>query len=150
MIKIIITITALLVSLLSFSQDTGKDTQGEFNGLRCAGSVGICYVTPPDVNNKSTTMKNYTTYKKSENTIVIELDNNTLSIEDQKKFFGKEYSKITVNEQLTFIQDADYEFSFDALLYLDMDVRYKYLKKGEYPLEIINDKVQVTLSLSKD
>lgn len=95
-------------------------------------------------------MKNYTTYKKAENTMVIELDTNTLSQDDQKKFFGKEYSKITGNEQLTFVQDSDYEFSFDALIYLDMDFRYKYLKKGEYPLEIINNKVQVTLSLSKD
>lgn len=150
MIRIIISITVFLISLFSFSQTAGKPTQGEFNGIRCVGTPGICYVSPPDSNNKSTTMKNYTTYKKSGNIMVIELDTNTLSLEDQKKFFGKEYSKITANEQLTFVQEADYEFSFDTLLYLDMDFRYKYLKKGEYPLQIIENKVQVTLTLSKE
>ena len=150
MIRLIVTATLFLLSLLGFSQTTGKATQGEFSGVRCVGTNGICYVVPPDSNNKSNTMKNYTTFKKSDNIIVIELDVNTLSIEDQIKFFGKEYSRITANEQLSFIQDADYEFSFDTLLYLELDYRYKYLKKGAYPLSIQDNKVQVTLTLSKD
>ena len=82
--------------------------------------------------------------------MILELDANTLSKKDQIKFFGKEYSKIAVNEKLTFIQEEDYEFSFDFLLYLDLDTRYKYLKKGEYPLEIKKEIVNVLLTLSKD
>lgn len=95
-------------------------------------------------------MKNYTTYKLSHNTMMIELETTTLSIEDQIKFFGKEYSKISSNEELTFVQEADYVFSIEALLYLGFDLSYKNLKKGTYPLSIINDKIQISLTLSKD
>lgn len=150
MIKIAITAATFLVSLVTSSQNLGKDAQGEFNGKVCDIGRGLCNTTPPGINNKSTTMKNYTTYKQSENTMIIELDTNNLSVEDQKKFFGKEYSKITSNEVLTFVQEADYVFSADMLLYLGFDLSYKNLKKGTYPLAIIKDKVLITLTLSKD
>ena len=149
MIKIIITLTAMLITLVANAQTTGKIAQGDFNGKLCDIGRGLCTITPPSTTNKSTTMKNYTTYKKAFNVMLIELDTNTLSVEDQKKFFGKEYSKITTNETLSFIQDADFEFDFDTLVYLDLDYRYKYLKKGEYPLQIIKDKVQITFTLSR-
>lgn len=149
MIRIIISVTMFLISLCASAQNLGKSTQGDFNGQRCNGSVGICYVTPPTTNT-SQTMKNYTTYKQSENTMIIELDTTTLSAEDQIKFFGKEYSKITSNETLNFVQEADYVFSIEALLYLGFDLSYKNLKKGTYPLSIIKDKIQISLTLSKD
>jgi hypothetical protein len=72
-----------------------------------------------------------------------------LSKEEQNKFFGKEYARITPNEKLYFIQDEDYVFDLDTLLYLDFDYHYKYLKKGNYPLEIKDDKIYVTLTLTK-
>ena len=149
MIRIIISVTMFLISLCASAQNFGKTTQGDFNGQRCNGAVGICYVTPPTTNTPST-MKNYTTYKQSENTMIIELETTTLSIEDQIKFFGREYSKITSNETLTFVQEADYVFSIEALLYLGFDLSYKNLKKGTYPLSIIKDKIQISLTLSKD
>ena len=95
-------------------------------------------------------MKNCKAIKNSATSLILELNISGLSKDDQIKFFGKEYTEITVDEKLTFIQEADYEFSFDVLVHLDLDIRYKYLKKGEYPLEITNDKVQVLLTLSKD
>lgn len=149
MIRLIISVTVLLISLCASAQNFGKTTQGNFNGKLCDIGRGLCDITPPTTN-KSTTMKNYTTYKQSENTMIIELDTATLSNEDQIKFFGKEYSKITSNEKLSFVQDADHVFSVEALLYLGFDLSYKNLKKGIYPLAIIKDKVQITLTLSKD
>lgn len=150
MIKTAITAAIFLISLAASSQNFGKAAQGEFNGRVCDIGRGLCTITPPNTNNKSTTIKNYTTYKQSENTMIIELDTNNLSVEDQKKVFGKEYSKITSNEELTFVQEADYVFSLDMLLYLGFDILYKNLKKGTYPLAIIKDKVLITLTLSKD
>lgn len=150
MIRIIIATTVFLLSICTFAQNAEKAAQGEFNGRLCDIGRGLCTVTPPNTNNKSTTMKNFKAIKTTPTSIILELNTTELSKEDQIKFFGKEYSKITATEKLTFIQEDDYEFSFDLLLYLDMDIRYKYLKKGEYPLEIIKDKVQVSLTLSKD
>jgi hypothetical protein len=150
MIKIAITIASFLISLLTFSQNVGKSSQGEFNGKLCDIGRGLCNTTPPNTNDKSASMKNYTTYKQSENTMVIELDINNLSLEDQKKFFGKEYSKISSNEVLTFVQDADFVFPIETLIYLGYNLSYRNLKKGEYPLAIIKDKILITLTLTKD
>lgn len=150
MIRFIITTTTLLLASLSFSQvNTGKESQGTLSGRACGLGRGVCDITPPNSITKSANMKNFTTYKQSENTMVIELDATTLSVDDQKMIFGKEYSKMTSNETLTFEQEEDYVFDIDTLIYLGFDVNFKYLKKGTYPLSIVKDKVLVTLTLSK-
>lgn len=81
--------------------------------------------------------------------MVIELDATKLSVEDQRLIFGKEYSRMTADETLTFVQGEDYTFDLDALIYLGFDINFKYLKKGSYPLTIVKDKVLITLTLSK-
>jgi len=149
MIKLIITMTALIMSFFGSAQTEGKTAQANFNGKRCDIGRGLCNLDSLSTSNRSTTMKAIKTYKKSENTMVIEMDVMNLSKEDQNKFFGKEYSKITSDEKLYFIQDEDYVFDLDTLLYLDFDYHYKYLKKGNYPLEIKDDKIYVTLTLTK-
>jgi hypothetical protein len=149
MIKFIITATALLVSMLSNSQDNGKATQGEFNGKLCDIGRGLCTTTPPKEYNKSTKMKNYTAYRQDYNVVMFELDTKTLNAEDQIKFFGKEYAKITATETLEFIQDEDFIFDMDTMIYLDLDLGWRLLKKGSYPIKIINDKVQVFFTLSQ-
>lgn len=151
MIKSIITITAVFCSIVAASQDQGKTIVGDLRGKQCNGGSGFCG-TVSDTLNKipNANMKNFKAVKISPSSILLELNTNALSKQDQFKFFGKEYSKISSDEKLTFIQEEDYEFSFDVLNYLELNTLYKYLKKGEYPLEIINDKIQVFLTLSKD
>jgi hypothetical protein len=113
MIKFIITATALLLSVLSNLQDNGKAMQGEFNGKLSDIGRGLCITSPPDQNNRTNTMKNYSTYKQDFNKIMLELDTNTLNIQDQKKIFGKEYAKIAPNEILEFVQDKDFILGID-------------------------------------
>ena len=79
---------------------------------------------------------------------MLKIDTDALSQQEQIEFFGKEYAKVTINERLTFVQETDYEFSFDFLLHLDLDTRYKYLKKGEYALHVTKNSVEVLLTLS--
>ncbi|MCZ8169671.1 MAG: hypothetical protein ACK5RV_11200 [Flavobacterium sp.] len=149
MVQFIITIASLLLTSFSFSQvNTGIESQGKFNGKRCDIGRGLCTITAP-TSNASSTMKNFITYKQSENTLVIELEATKLSIDDQKLIFGKEYSKMTKDETLRFEQTEDYVFDLDTLIYLGFDVNFKYLKKGTYPISIVKDKVLVTLTLSK-
>jgi len=95
-------------------------------------------------------MENIKAIKTSSTSLILELNINALSKKDQVRFFGKVYSDINEHEQLTFIQKDDYEFSLDFLLQLELDIRYRYLKKGEHPLHIIKDKVQVSLILFKE
>lgn len=150
MIKLIITIAVLMMSFFASAQTQGKIAQANFNGKLCNIGRGLCNLDSLSTTNKSNTMKAIKTYKQSQNTMVIEMDVLNLSKEEQNKFFGKEYSKITSDEKLFFIQDADYVFDLDTLLYLDFDYHYKHLKKGEYPLEIKDDKIYVTLTLTKE
>lgn len=149
MIKIIITLTTLLVSIVCFSQKEGKIVEPSLDGKLCdKRNRGLCNVTPPTENNKSTTMKNYTAYRQDYNIVMFELDPKTLNTEDQKKFFGKEYAKITPNETLEFVQDDDYIFDINMMIYLDLDLGWRMMKKGNYPLKIVDDKVQITITLS--
>ena len=93
-------------------------------------------------------MRNFKIIKTSATSFIIELDINTLSKNDQIMFFGKEYCKISTMEKVKYVQKHDYEFKLDLLVHLDLDIRYKNLKKGEYPVLIIKDKVHVLLTLS--
>lgn len=128
MIRIIHSITLFIISLCTFGQHIGKEVQVDFNGKLCDIRRGLCSITPPDHKNKSVTMKNYNTYKQSENKMVIELDMDTVTVQDQKKFFGKEYAKIAPNEELTFVQEDDFVFSSETLQYLGFEESFKHLK----------------------
>ncbi|MGX7667364.1 hypothetical protein [Flavobacterium pedocola] len=94
-------------------------------------------------------MKNFSFIKQNQNTLLLQVEPYRLTVEEQKFFFGKEYSEITPDEPLEFIQDEDFVFEENTLLYLGFDRKYPLLKKGKYPLEISKDKVTVTLTLSK-
>jgi hypothetical protein len=93
-------------------------------------------------------MSNYTIRKQTDTSMIIEIVTTKLTIEEQIQFFGKEYSKLNPKEELLFIQDSDFIFDFNTLLYFELDTRFSLLKKGFYPLEIVNDTVQVHITLS--
>lgn len=147
MIRIIITVTAFLVSLLAFSQTAGKAIQIDIRGRSCIGGSGLCSTNT--TSNKINTMKLYNTIKVSPTEIIFEIDNNILSAEDQKMFYGKEYSKVGTDEKLMFIQEEDFLFDIMTLIYLDLDINYPLIKRGTYPIKIVDNKVQVQIALSK-
>lgn len=149
MIKIAISFAFLLFSLITFSQSTSRAFQGEFNGRLCDIGRGLCAISIPN-NNKSITMKNFTITKKATNIIMIELDVKALNIDEQKRYFGKPYAEITKNEVLVFIQENDFIFPFETLILNDIHPLYQNLKKGNYPLTIVDSKIQITLTLTKD
>ena len=93
-------------------------------------------------------MDNFKLTKQTNTSILIEIDTKTLSVSDQIQFFGNEYSKLNPNEKLLFIQDDDFIFEVNTLLYFELDPRFRMIKKGNYPLEIINEIVRVSIILS--
>jgi len=94
-------------------------------------------------------MKNFNVSKKSSNRMLIQIEPHKLSVDEQKTYFGKEFSEFSLNETLEFIQDEDFVFDNDLLLYMGFDTKYQVLKKGNYPIEFAKDKVAVTLTLSE-
>ena len=137
--------TALFLSIVSMGQN--KQLKIDIRGRDCDGGTGLCSIFISTSVSNTSNMKNYNVIKLSSKSIIIEIQTANLSIEDQKLFFGKEYSNINADESLVFLQDKDFVFDINTILYLELDPGYRLLKRGSYPLEIVNGKVQVTLSL---
>ena len=140
-------VAIFLMSLVSTAQTTIKKLQIDIRGRDCIGGSGLCYVSSATSKTKAN-MSNFTIKKQTNISMIIEIVTTKLTIEEQIQFFGKEYSKLIPKEELLFIQDSDFIFDFNTLLYFELDTRYSLLKKGSYPLEIVNDTVQVHITLS--
>ena len=93
-------------------------------------------------------MENYTIKKQSTTSMIIELETVNLNIDNQKKIFGKEFKQVAIDETLTFIQEDDFIFDINTLLYIGLDPGFRLLKKGTYPLVINHGKVQISVTLS--
>ncbi|WP_442787427.1 hypothetical protein [Flavobacterium suncheonense] len=141
-------VAATVLPLLSYAQTEARQLELDIRGRSCLGGLGLCTASPPETN--KTTMKNFNVIKYDKNTMLLQIEPSKLSVEEQLLFFGKEYAKIGPGETLEFIQDEDFIFEENTLLYLGFDIRYPLLKKGHYPLEITKDKVTVTLTLSEE
>lgn len=140
-------IAAGVLPLLSYAQTEAKQLEVDIRGRSCLGGLGLCTAAPET---NKTTMKKFNVIKYDKNTMLLQIEPSKLTVEEQLLFFGKEYAKISPNETLEFIQDEDFIFDENTLLYLGFDTKYSLLKKGHYPLEITKDKVTVTLSLSEE
>lgn len=143
---IITTITTLVLACTSAMAQT-KPLDMDIRGRGCHGGSGMCSTsTSGGATNAS--MKNFNIKKLTSKSMVIEIETNKLSVEDQRMFFGKEYANIAADEELFFIQEQDFVFDINTLLYLELDPAFRLLKRGTYPIEITNDKVKVTVMLS--
>lgn len=89
---------------------------------------------------------NYT--KITSTDLILEVDINNLSKDEQILMFGKTYSPEIKTENAAFVQEEDFIFEINIMLYLELDPAYSLLKKGTYPLRFRDEKVQVLLSLS--
>jgi hypothetical protein len=140
--------TILYASLIFVSAISSAQTQIalDIRGTNCHGGSGVCN---PDRNPpKDSTMKMYTTTKLDFNKMSFEIDPKQLSVEEQITFFGKEYRALKPSDEIKFLQDYDFIFDIDTLIYLDLDLAYGLLKKGTYPVTIEKDKVKVIFTLS--
>jgi len=145
--KTIIIITIIFCLFCSSLLGQTKNLDADIRGRSCIGGSGVCSTIQGRSNTNN--MKTFTITKQSATLFTMEIDINNLSIEEQKTCFGKEYSKIAPTDVIEFIQDQDFIFDINTLLYLELDPAFRMLKRGMYPLEIINGKARVTLTLSQ-
>ena len=143
MVRTLLYTSLLLVSAIGSAQaELALDVRGTF----CRGGSGICN---EDRNpSKDSNMKMYTSTKLDFNKMSFEIEPNKLSIEEQIIFFGKEYRELKPTDEIMFIQENDFIFDLDTLIYLDLDLAYGLLKKGTYPVTVEKDKVKVIFTLS--
>lgn len=139
--KKILFITGVLC-LFAASSVAQKRLEQDIRGRSCSGGLGRCI---KDIGTGLT----FDVTKLSSTTFFMEIELAKLSTEEQLICFGKEYAKIQPGEVLQFAQNDPYVFDKDTLLYMDLDPGFAALEVGKYPMEIINGKVRITLSLSK-
>lgn len=88
-------------------------------------------------------------YKKITPTdLILEVDINNLTKEEQISIFGDTYTPESEMENAAFVQEEDFIFEINTLLYLELDTAYRLLKKGNYPMRFTDEKLQILLSLS--
>lgn len=144
--KIIITIASSLILYCSSAIGQTKPTGIDIRGRDCNGGSGICSTGITGA--KMSSMKIFNITKLTSKSMVIEIEVSKLTTQEQKSFFGKEYAMIASSEELFFIQEQDFIFDINTLLYLELDPAYRLLKRGTYPIEIVNDTVLVAVTLS--
>ena len=117
MVRTLLYTSLLLVSAIGSAQaELALDVGGTF----CRGGSGICN---EDRNpSKDSNMKMYTSTKLDFNKMSFEIEPNKLSIEEQIIFFGKEYRELKPTDEIMFIQENDFIFDLDTLIYLDLDL----------------------------
>lgn len=147
MTRIILTGLALLTAFLGLSQTESKTLTIDIRGRDCKGGSGLCSVNSTSTINR-TGMQKFNYIKITSTDLIFEVAISDLTKEEQIALFGKTYSTDTSTENSTFIQEEDYIFELNTLLYLELDPAYRLLKKGTYPLRFRDEKVQVLLSLS--
>lgn len=118
----------------------------DIRGTKCNGGLGRC--DPDQKTSNNANMNIYTAKKLDFNKISLEIDPQNLSSEDQIFLLGKEFRTIASGEELKFLQNDDFIFDIDTLIYLDIDLSYRLLSRGYYPVTIERDKIKVTLTLS--
>ena len=89
-------------------------------------------------------MNFYNLKKLNSNTFIIEIEVSKISKNKQKELFGKAFNSVKNNGVLEFFQKKDYIFSIDTLIYLELDLEFRLLAKGKYPLKINDGIIQIT------
>jgi hypothetical protein len=146
--KIIIIIATSLILYCSSTIAQTKPLEVDIRGRGCNGGSGVCTTGSTGLRQTNTNMKNFNITKLTSKSMVIEIELSKLNSEEQKVFLGKEYSTAINQEELFFIQEQDFIFDINTLLYLELDPAYRLLKRGTYPLQIVNDSALVTIELS--
>ena len=141
MIKIIIKALFYLLPLLTFAQTQTKTTvavNANYHNRSCVGGVGFCSDSGEIVANKKS---NATFEKKSKNEILFAFEITQLSKEELE----------TLILEKTFSVSGDKSISLDKnlLAKLEIDSLFSEITTGNYPIEIKEDKVYVTFTLTK-
>jgi len=147
--KYTIAMVFILLPLLSFAQIQAKvnSTQTTFGryGSDCSSGRGACSFTV--LKTDSETITENTSRRTAENTIVLQINRNAVTQEEEIRIAGKPFSAFMPNEAVYFVQQEDLYLNRETLQNLNVDARYTKISAGNYPMTIGKDKVEVTFIL---
>ncbi len=140
--KILIAAVMLPALVLSQSQKVSVDLRGR----DCNGGSGICSA---GTSQKSGNDIEASFSKISESSIALVLENQNLSLQDQKRIIGKGFSEVSAKENPVFHQEQDFWLDESLLKKLGVDSAFKYIKMGDYPMVFEEGKSIVIFTLSQ-
>jgi len=147
--KYTIAIAFSLLPLLSFAQTPAKAnaTQTTFGryGSDCSSGRGACSFTVLKIDSDIITEK--TSKRTAENTIILQMNRNAITHEEEIRIAGKPFSTLIDNEMIYFVQQEDLYLNPETLQNLKVDAKYTKIPAGNYPMTIGKDKVEVTFIL---
>ena len=139
--KIIIFTIILCFSLVSVAQTQSKTTTSvnvNYHNRSCVGGVGLCSDSGSIVESKKA---NAVLEKIADNVIVLSFDLENLSKSEIAE----------LNSENSFNVSGSKKISLDRniLSKLSVENQLSEINVGSYPIQIINDKVRITFTLSK-
>lgn len=140
MIKIIIKALFYMLPLLTFAQTQTKTTvavNANYHNRSCVGGTGFCSESGKIIESKTT---NATVQKTASNKIVF-----TFNLEQLSK---EELETLKLEKTVTVSGEKNISLDKKLLAKLDIDTRFSEITAGNYPMEIKEDKVYITLSLT--
>lgn len=140
--KILYAAFLLPTLVLAQSQRVSVDLRGR----DCNGGTGICSAGSSQ---KSTNDVEASFSKISETSIALVLENQNISLQDQKRIVGKGFAEISNKEKLMFHQEQDFLMDDSLLKKLGIDSSFKYIKTGDYPIVLQEGKSLVIFTLTK-
>lgn len=143
--KTIIILVIMLISSTLKAQNSDKNLEIDIRGRECKGGVGLCTIETNTIQNSNS--EKFYLFKISETELQLTIKIEALTIEDQKFLFGKEMTNISELEKFFFNQDYDFELNLDTTKLLKLNLRNPTIKKGIYPIKLINNNAIVLLKL---
>lgn len=147
--KTIYLATLLVLPVLAIAQ-TQLKIAADIRGRGCSGGLGLCSVSSTASLQKSTQTSPTTAIKQSETEITMEINYTLFSDTMQINLAGNLFSRIAIGTKLYFTQDEDLILDNDSLLVLGINPKFKYIKKGIYPMFLNKDTVTISIVLTEN
>lgn len=140
MIRFIVHFMIILMSLL-----LSNSLQAQGIGRECFGKSPTCVDTKSSTNNN----EKMSFIKTGENQLQLRVQKNTLSEMEQQSIVGNTFDNLDSKSNLVFFQELDLVLDSQLLVENNLNPDYNTVKSGSYPLEIVENEVIITLSLTK-
>lgn len=135
---------ALLCSYFTAHSQSKAPIGFDIRGRDCAGGGGLC-----SVNKTSSPNNDIDIQKLNKNTFVLNILRASLTLDEEISVAGNYFSSFQAILPKIFIQDGDLQFNNDVLEVIGIDPKYNLLKTGNYPMQIKEDEVIITLTLTE-
>lgn len=145
--KNIIRIALLCITTSAFSQQEKQQNimtaNTSWNGKRCNGSHGLCYIN--STNNKAET--NTKIIYNQDNTVTFIIDRSKITKEDEAKIISVNLNASFKPSQSIFIMEDDFELEMDDKSRLQIPLQLTKIPKGNYVLTITKDTFTIIFKL---